>query len=433
MNTALNPQGYYQNPLILGQALFFLSEGQVWRAFVSEPKRPAYRITAATGTITSFGVSNDGETIFYVSTSEGHQDLYGLSLTSGDVRRLTYWGASLEVLNIHEGRIIVRSNHESPFDCLYNLFEVNPDTGVAQALDTGPANFIAYDQDLTALGRHGYGYVSWKRYRGGTAGEIWVRKGEGAWTRLFAHLKSNLLRPLPVGGRLYFLSDHEGIGSLYSATPQGEDLTRHTHFDDFYVRDIATDGKRIVYQKGGDVWLFDLQTGENTCVSPVVISSGAGRGRRFVDACDHLSAHALSPSGKTICLTTRGRLMVGSPFKGPMIQLGKRHGARYRLGRFVDETNVLAVCDEGACEAIHVFNIETFELKTLTGDFGRILSLAVSSRCDFAVLENHEHTLFKLNLENGALSVIDKSTFGVYLGLSISPDGSVVAYSSALS
>ena len=38
------------------------------------------------------------------------------------------------------------------------------------------------------------------------------------------------------------------------------------------------------------------------------------------------------------------------------------------------------------------------------------------------MLENHEHTLFKLNLENGALSVIDKSTFGVYRGLSISPD-----------
>jgi tricorn protease len=429
----LNRQGYYQSPAILGDTLFFLSEGQIWRSCVSQLGQPAYRVTAVEGVVTSFVVSEDGARVFYVSTSEGHQDLYRLCVASGVSVRLSYWGASLEVLNVYQGRVTIRSNHESPFDCLYNLYQVDPETGVATALDVGPGNFISYAKDQTALGRHGYGYVSWKRYRGGTAGEIWVRADGGHWRRLFSDLKSNLLRPLCVGERLYFLSDHDGMGSLYSATFEGEDIKRHTHFDDFYVRDIATDGARIVYHKGGDVWLFDPVTGQNVCISPKVVSGGALRRRRFVDASDNLTAHALSPSGKTLCLTTRGRLMVGSPFKGPMIQLGKRHGVRYRLGAFMDETRVLSICDEGGREDIHIINVETLEVKPLTGDWGRIINLVISPKGGFAVLENHEHKLLTIDLTEGVVDVIDYSAFGVYRGISISADGRFVAYSFARS
>lgn len=433
MTALLDRQGYYQSPAILGETLFFLSEGQIWRASVSQRGQTAYRVTAVAGSVTSFVVSDDGARIFYVGTSEGHQDLYRLCLTSGIAVRLTYWGAALEVLNVYQGRVTIRSNHESPFDCLYNLYDVDPETGVVKALDVGPANFISYDTDRTALGRHGYGYVSWKRYRGGTAGEIWTRTGQGEWQRLFAHLKSNVLRPLCAAGRLYFLSDHEGMGSLYSATFDGEDIKRHTHFDDFYVRDIATDGARIVYHKGGDIWLFDPAAGENICVSPTVVSGGELRRRRFVDASDNLTAHGLSPSGKTLCLTTRGRLMVGSPFKGPMIQLGKRHGVRYRLGAFMDETRVLSICDEGNREDLHIINIETLEIEALTGDWGRVINLVISPKGEFAVLENHEHKLLQVDLTKGDVSTIDHSTFGMYRGISISPDDRFVAYSFARS
>ena len=148
--------------------------------------------------ITSFGVSNDGETIFYVSTSEGHQDLYGLSLTSG--ASVPHIGAHPWRFCIYEGRIIVRSNHESPFDCLYIFWE--PDN-LWRKFGHRPANFIAYDQDYST-------WATWlwlcvvKRYRG-TAGEIWCAK-ERVWMSV-SHLKSNLLRLIPVGGRLYFLSD----------------------------------------------------------------------------------------------------------------------------------------------------------------------------------------------------------------------------------
>ena len=60
-----------------------------------------------------------------------------------------------------------------------------------------------------------------------------------------------------IGGRLVFLSDHEGTGNLYSAALDGTDLRRHTDHDGFYARNPATDGTRVVYHVAGDIWRLD--------------------------------------------------------------------------------------------------------------------------------------------------------------------------------
>ena len=60
-----------------------------------------------------------------------------------------------------------------------------------------------------------------------------------------------------IGGRLFFLSDHEGTGNIYSAALDGSDIARHTDHDGMYVRNPSTDGQRIVYHMAGDIWILD--------------------------------------------------------------------------------------------------------------------------------------------------------------------------------
>ena len=61
---------------------------------------------------------------------------------------------------------------------------------------------------------------------------------------------------------LAFLSDHEGVGALYSpplpadGLPTTTDLRRHTDIE-FYVRHATSDGRRVVFQCGGGIWRWD--------------------------------------------------------------------------------------------------------------------------------------------------------------------------------
>ena len=94
--------------------------------------------------------------------------------------------------------------------------------------------------------------------------------------RPLIRLDGNLAAPMWLGARIYFLSDHEGPGNLYSCTPTGRSLKRHTHHDDFYVRFPSTDGKRIVYHAGADLFVYDLVTGSTTRID-------VRRGQPFTD------------------------------------------------------------------------------------------------------------------------------------------------------
>ena len=431
-------QGYYQKPQIVGDTLCFLAEGDIWRSDLPKTlktKAPqhAWRLTAGLGSVTSLALSPGAQTIGFVSTQEGQTALYVMPAEGGDAKRVTYLAGLQEVLMFEgEDQVIVRSHHASPFPAMSRLYRLHLQTGSIEELNVGPARFISFGDQKTFLGRHGYGYISWKRYRGGTAGEIWAKDGS-TFKRLFEDLKSNLLNPLFVKGRLYFLSDHEGMGALYSATPSGQQLKRHTDFQDFYVRNLATDGTRLTYQKGGDLWLFDPVSQKSTCLLIEIKSVGPLKARYFAPADASLSAYALSQEGDQLCLTTRGRLFAGQSFRGPMMQLGKRHGVRYRLGTWIDNQRVLGVCDEGFHEKLEVFDTAKNTSKAFQKDWGRLIKIAVAPSGDFAVAENHKHELLHITLKTGAVQKIDHSRFGMYRGFDISPDSRYVAYSFALS
>ena len=77
------------------------------------------------------------------------------------------------------------------------------------------------------------------------------------FTRVLSDLDGQLAAPMLIGGRLFFLSDHEGTGNIYSCALDGSGLARHTDHDGMYARNPATDGQRIVYHVAGDIWILD--------------------------------------------------------------------------------------------------------------------------------------------------------------------------------
>src|ERR1700761_8495984 len=102
-------------------------------------------------------------------------------------------------------------------------------------LPFGQVNDLALTESATVLLTAQRGDPAhWKRYRGGTAGRLWVASGDDPlFTRILSQLDGQLAAPMLAGARLAFLSDHEGTGNLSSVTLAGEALRRHTDHDGF--------------------------------------------------------------------------------------------------------------------------------------------------------------------------------------------------------
>jgi tricorn protease len=95
-------------------------------------------------------------------------------------------------------------------------------------LNYGPARAISFGKQGVILGRNTSDPARWKRYRGGTAGYFLIdTQGRGIFRR-FLDLNSNLSCPMWMGDRIYFISDHEGIGNIYSANLKAKDIRKHS-------------------------------------------------------------------------------------------------------------------------------------------------------------------------------------------------------------
>ncbi|MCC6197674.1 MAG: PDZ domain-containing protein, partial [Burkholderiales bacterium] len=267
----------------------------------------------------------------------------------------------------------------------------------------------------------------WKRYRGGTAGHLWIdARGTGEFRRM-SELTGNLTSPMWIGERVYFLSDSEGVGNLYSVRPDGSDLARHTDHDDYYARFASTDGKRLVYQCGAHVWLFDPSSNATRQVPIRVPAHRTQAARKFVAAQDFLGSFALHPGGHSLAVDVRGKLFTFGLWEGAVRQLGKADGARHRHGQWLaDGTSMVAVSDESGEERVQVW--KDGDTRALPWDIGRAIGMAATPRGSLVAIGNHRNEVLVGDVETGELRVVDHSDHGRTEDLAWSPDGQWLAY-----
>lgn len=430
----MSTSGYFRFPALHHDTVVFVSEDDLWS--VPASGGIARRLTANLGTITAPAISPDGTTIAFTGREEGNNEVYVVPIDGGPVRRLTYLGTSSTVVGwTPDSKILFASDFEQPFDRQHDIYTISPEGGVPEPFRVGHALSISVKAgNRVVLGRNNNDPARWKRYRGGTAGDLWIdAEGSGEFRRLLT-LKGNLARPMWVGDRVFFLSDHDGVANIYSCTPNGEDVKQHTHQKDFFARFPATDGHRIVYHAGGDLYLYDPETDTDTKIEVKYHSPRVGRQRRFVDAARYMDGYDLSPQGQMLAINSRGKSFTMGDWEGAVLQQGgdnPSHPVRYRLTTWLnDGKRVVTVTDTEGIETLEVHSTtDKSAPKRLEGlNIGRPFSLLVSPTADQVILANHRNELLFVDLVEGTLQQIDRSDFARIQGVAWSPDGRWVAY-----
>ena len=325
--------GYLRYPHIQGDLLTFVADDDVWLAPASGGR--AWRLSAEGASVSYPRLSPDGATVAWTTTRDAASEIYLASTDGTGYRRLTWWGdGRTRVTGWNaDGEILAISATGQPASFLTWAHAV-PVTGAPpRRLEFGPAGDIAARGPVTVLltsAQHEPAH--WKRYRGGTSGRLWVRDGaDGRFTRILPGLPGQVTSPMLAGGRIVFLSDHEGTGNLYSCALDGSGLRRHTDHDGFYARNPSTDGTRIVYHVAGEIWRLDDLAGESRRVELTSGSPSAARVPRLISAADHLGSLCCDRTGQASVVEVRGTVHWLTHRDGPARALAVDPDARARL------------------------------------------------------------------------------------------------------
>jgi len=451
--------GYYRFPTIFEDTVAFACEDDLWA--VEAAGSIARRLTNSLGQATRPWISPDGTQLAYVGREEGQWEIYLMPAEGGPGRRMTFLGGSLCQTAgwTRDGKILFASNAAHWYLRFTHLYWLDPerdipgnppvrlDHGLARSISYGPSGGIV-------IGRNTDEPARWKRYRGGTVGQLWIDESGDGNFRPLIRLDGNMTCPMwitprdePVG-RIFFISDHEGIGNLYSCLPNGEDLLRHSDHEDFYVRNASTDGKRIVYHAGADLYIYDPREDSQNRIQVEFRSPQVQRMRKFVECKNYLESWRLSPDGKSLAITARGKVYSFANWEGAvkihaagreMEQLSKTKGegdahatVRYRLPEWLkDGKRIIAVSDEGGEESFVILAAdENLPEQRLPGmDIGRPEEIVVNPKKDQIVFSNHRYELIFLDLVSNELKLIERGKAHPISGFCWSPDGEWVAYS----
>jgi len=435
-------QGYYHHPTVQGNHVVFICEDDLWSVVLAGgiPRR----LTSNLGIVSYPRLSPDGKWLAFCGREEGQPDVYVMPAEGGEMRRLTFLGGVFKIATwtMDGEAILFLSTHrpQIPMD-QPSVYRVSLAGEYPQSFLNCPVRNLALNPSGAgiAIGRNNFDNARWKRYRGGTSGEIWIdREGDGNFKKLNLP-QGNPNGPLWIDERIYFASDHDGVGNLYSCTLTGDDWRRETAHRDFYVRHPATDGRTIVYQAGADLFALEVATREVRRMpmqwrSPLVQTQ-----RKFSSATRYLENYHLHPKGHSITLTARGKLFSLAHWEGAPAQYGIREGARYRLVHWLhDGKRLVAISDQNPAspgeEKLALFSGEPSQEPERFFDAppGRIQSLHVSPTTAQVALTTSRLDLWLMDLESGNLRRVDQNEFSEITGVAFSPDGRWLAYRKAL-
>ena len=429
--------GYLRYPHIHGDLVTFVADDDVWLAPAAGGR--AWRLSADGTPVSYPRFSRDGTAIAWTGWRDGQPEVYAADPEGGDAARLTFWGDPQTRVTgwTAAGEVLAVTSAGQQATKYRRAFAVSGrGDAPPRPLPYGPVNDLAIEDAGTVLltGSVGGEPAFWKRYRGGRAGKLWVASvDDPLFTRILADLGGQLASPMLIGGRLFFLSDHEGTGNIYSCALDGTGLARHTDHEGAYARNPSTDGRRIVYHVAGDLWMLDgPDAGMPYRIDITLGAPAAARAPRLISAADHLGDLDCDRTGQASVVEVRGTVHWLTHRDGPARALHVDPDARARLPRVLGETGkVVWVTDAAGPDALEIASVtgEAETVRLAEGALGFVLSLLPSPDGTTVAVAAHDGRLLLVDIASRQVTELAVSDDGAIGGLSWSPDSAWLAWS----
>jgi tricorn protease len=438
------PVGYLRYPDLHDDLVTFCAADDLWLAPADGGR--AWRLTSDETPVRDPRFSPDGSRIAWTSSRDGHWEVMVLALDAGDASRLTFWGnATTKVLGWAGDDAVLVSSAAGEDSGRHLYAKAVFLDGRVERLPYGLCGGVAvHPSGTVAVSTPGSrSPAAWKRYRGGTAAKLWVSPtGSEDWRQVLPDVTAALVSPLWFGDRLVFASDLEAVfpdradgqANLYSVTRDGNDLLKHTAHTprEGYVRDPASDGRRIVYHSRGTLYRLDELSSAPSKIEITLGSATKGRRSRLLKPTDNLDAVQPDHGGDGSVVSWRGNAFYLSHRDGPARALATDPAVRVREPRILADRQLAVMISDvegDDCLEIHSLDARSPVRRLASGQLGRILALEPNlSGHELAVI-SHDGRISMIDLDEGAVRPLGTSSEGEAKGLTFSPDGRYLVWS----
>lgn len=330
--------GMMRYPDVSATHVVFAYAGDLWLA----PRTGGVAVPLASppGSETFPRFSPDGQTVAFVGNYDGNRDIYTIPAQGGVPTRVTHHPAD-ELLSdwTADGRLVFSASGYGDIDRYQQLFVVAAGGGLPERLPVpyGLFGTISPDGRWLAYTPYTRDFATWKRYRGGSASDIWLFDLQTHESKRVTDWEGTDTQPMWHGDKLYFLSDRGAPYrlNLWVYDPESGRQEQLTQFKDWDVKWPAIGpgpggGGEIVFQNGADLYLLDLTTRQPRKLEIIVPGDLPALRPQRVEVQGRITATAISPTGKRAAFEARGDIWTAPAKKGVLRNLTATSGVAER-------------------------------------------------------------------------------------------------------
>jgi tricorn protease len=331
-------------PDIYKDKIAFMYGGDLWLA--SSSGGTARRITSHPGRELFPKFSPDGKWLAFTGQYDGNFNVYVMPAEGGQPKQLTFYQGSAQPLSDRMGvhnqvigwapdgkSIIFLSRRDASNGWIKRAFMVSVDGGLPRPMPMDEGGLLSFSADGTriAYNRIFRNFRQWKRYTGGLAQDITIYDiKNNVVDQVIPHTDYSDTFPMWHGNTIYFTSDRgpEHRFNLYSYDTGNKQVEQLTKFDDFDVMWPSLGPDTIIFEKGGFLYTFDLNTRQPKKLTIYVNGERDLAMKHWVSASRRITDFDIAPDGKRAVIAARGEVFTVPAKEGSIRNLTQSPGVR---------------------------------------------------------------------------------------------------------
>ncbi|MCB9332352.1 MAG: PD40 domain-containing protein [Lewinellaceae bacterium] len=324
----------FRQPDVSKTQIVFVYGDDVWLA----PKQGgiATKLSSPRGAEYFPRFSPDGQTVAFTGNYDGNLDLYTISVQGGIPFRVTYHGMTDMMQDWYpDGKsLLFSSSRNSGKQRFSQFYKVASTGGLPEKLPIEQGEFASFSPDGKRLAfvYKSRAFRTWKRYRGGTAPDVFTFDLTSYASENITQNDANDEFPMWHGNKVYYLSDAgpEKRYNIWSYDTQSKSRKQITQFRDFDAAFPALGPDEIVFTAGGKLYLLGLTNEKLTEVNIQVVDDYTAAKPRQENARSLVRNYSLAPDGNRVLVEARGEVFNVPAQKGYTTNLSQSSGSAER-------------------------------------------------------------------------------------------------------